>query len=149
MHLPLACLRHSRSVVKPGSPYIAKAKSTAQLRVCLQRPAGISWAAAGGILLAGLGSYAYVQTTMMQKKREALANLETSVGEAQVGGPFTLTDTSGRKFDSAQLHGEFAILYFGFTHCPDICPDELEKMAAALDLVGAHAAQRTRLLCAA
>lgn len=73
----------------------------------------------------------------MKKKRETLASLETSVGEAQVGGPFTLTDTAGKKFESAQLHGEFAILYFGFTHCPDICPDELEKMAAALDLVGA------------
>jgi cytochrome oxidase Cu insertion factor (SCO1/SenC/PrrC family) len=97
----------------------------------------MSWAAAGGILLAGVGAYAYFQMEGMRRKKEALAKLEKSVGEAQVGGPFTLKDTSGKNFSSSQLHGEFSVLYFGFTHCPDICPDELEKLGLAIDLVGA------------
>jgi len=52
-----------------------------------------------------------------------------------VGGPFSLTDQDGRRFTDEQLRGEFSLLYFGFTHCPDICPDELEKLAAAIDSV--------------
>jgi hypothetical protein len=106
------------------------------LTLCHQGKVGMSWAAAGGLLLTGLGIYAYLQMEGMQRKKAALAKLEKSVGEAQVGGPFTLTDASGKKFGSSQLHGEFSVLYFGFTHCPDICPDELEKLALAIDMVG-------------
>ena len=98
---------------------------------------GLSWLAAGLILTAGLGSYAYLQFGLSTKRAKTVAAYETSVGEAQVGGPFTLTDTKGKPFESSKLHGQFSVLYFGFTHCPDICPDELEKMAAALDIFGA------------
>ena len=38
-------------------------------------------------------------------------------------------------FVRRDLRGEFALLYFGFTFCPDICPDELEKVAQSMDLV--------------
>jgi protein SCO1/2 len=46
-------------------------------------------------------------------------------------------DTRGKAFSNEDLKGRFALLYFGFTHCPDICPDELVKMAEAVDLIGA------------
>ena len=59
-------------------------------------------------------------------------------GKASVGGPFDLIDTEGKRFTDRQLLGEFALLYFGFTHCPDICPDELEKVSASIDAVDAQ-----------
>ena len=59
-----------------------------------------------------------------------------SVGKAHIGGPFSLIDENGKPFTDKDLLGSFALLYFGFTFCPDICPDELEKMASAIDLLG-------------
>jgi len=56
-------------------------------------------------------------------------------GRASVGGDFTLVDAkTGKRFDTAKdLRGRFALLYFGFTHCPDVCPDELEKVAEVVN----------------
>lgn len=65
-----------------------------------------------------------------------MINAQTkSVGAAAVGGPFALTDQNGKSFKSDQLKQEFSILYFGFTQCPDICPDELDKISAAVQII--------------
>ncbi len=54
-----------------------------------------------------------------------------------VGGPFQLLDHDGKPFSDRDLRGSWALLYFGFTSCPDICPDELDKMTEALNMMGA------------
>lgn len=61
-----------------------------------------------------------------------------SSGKASIGGAFgnvKLANENGRAWRTDELKGKFALLYFGFTMCPDICPDELEKMAECVDLV--------------
>jgi protein SCO1/2 len=40
-----------------------------------------------------------------------------------------LTDTSGHPFTSQQLRGQPSLVFFGFTHCPDVCPTTLVKLA--------------------
>jgi protein SCO1/2 len=65
-----------------------------------------------------------------------------SVGQALVGGPFSLTDQAGRRVTDQDFRGKFMLVYFGFTYCPDVCPTALQVMAAALDKLGPKQAER-------
>lgn len=49
---------------------------------------------------------------------------------------FTLQDENGRTVSPASFEGKHLLVFFGFTHCPDICPASLAQMDAALGLVG-------------
>jgi cytochrome oxidase Cu insertion factor (SCO1/SenC/PrrC family) len=60
-------------------------------------------------------------------------------GTALVGGPFTLTDQTGRKVTEKDFLGKYMLVFFGYTYCPDICPTELQVMSAALDSLGPKA----------
>ncbi len=66
-----------------------------------------------------------------------------SVGKATVGGPFTLTDHTGRRVTDKDFRGKYMLVYFGFTYCPDVCPSGLQVMSAALDQLGAKAEKIT------
>ncbi|KAG5794405.1 hypothetical protein H9Q69_006560 [Fusarium xylarioides] len=57
------------------------------------------------------------------------------VGRPKVGGTFELIDQDGKPFTSEMMKGKHSLVYFGFTRCPDICPEELDKMATMLDIV--------------
>lgn len=47
---------------------------------------------------------------------------------ASIGGPFTLVGADGRPFSSARLAGKPFAIFFGFTHCPDVCPTTLARL---------------------
>ena len=51
---------------------------------------------------------------------------------ARLGGPFTLTDHRGRQVTDRDFAGKWRIVYFGFTHCPDVCPTDLLAVGQAL-----------------
>jgi protein SCO1 len=55
------------------------------------------------------------------------------------GGSFELTDQNGRPFSSSALVGRPYAIFFGFTHCPDICPTTLLEMSNHLAALGAEA----------
>jgi len=52
---------------------------------------------------------------------------------AGFGGPFTLVGADGKAFSSSRLNGRPHALFFGFTHCPDVCPTTLSQLAQAQD----------------
>jgi protein SCO1/2 len=70
-------------------------------------------------------------------ERARIAEAAKGVGRPKVGGPFTLVDHDGKPYTEENLKGKYSLVYFGFTHCPDICPEELDKMASMIDLVEA------------
>jgi len=56
-----------------------------------------------------------------------------------IGGPFTLTDTEGKRRTDAEFRGKHMLVFFGFTNCPDFCPTALVTMSQALEKLGGKA----------
>lgn len=55
---------------------------------------------------------------------------------ASIGGPFTLIDQHGNTVTDQSLRGQYLLIYFGYTFCPDVCPTELQAMSQAVDALG-------------
>lgn len=83
-----------------------------------------TWITLSLLTILGGGSFFY-----FKKVKEELKFIkEADQNRATVGGPFQLLDTRGKIFTEQDLLNHFSLLYFGFSHCPDICPAELDKI---------------------
>jgi len=85
----------------------------------------------GAVLAAGL--VAALAGTFLVTRRDA-----APTGLA-IGGPFTLEDPAGHAVTDRDLRGRYALIYFGYTFCPDVCPTTLNEVAGALQDLGAKA----------
>lgn len=63
----------------------------------------------------------------------------TQTGEALIGGPFTLKNQNGKVVKDADLRGKLMLVFFGFTHCPDVCPTDLAVMTQVVKQLGKDA----------
>lgn len=66
----------------------------------------------------------------------AWRSMQDDGGSGGVGGPFSLTDQNGNTVSNASLRGAPYLLFFGFTHCPDICPSTLYEVSQMLEALG-------------
>jgi protein SCO1/2 len=64
-----------------------------------------------------------------------LGQRETAYDPPRAAPALRLTDQDGRPFDLASLRGRPVLVYFGYTHCPDVCPTTLSDIRDALRLV--------------
>ncbi|KAJ8759579.1 hypothetical protein K2173_007208 [Erythroxylum novogranatense] len=58
-----------------------------------------------------------------------------STGKAAIGGPFNLINHDRKQVTEKDFVGKWMVMYFGFTHYPDICPDKLQKLVASVDKI--------------
>lgn len=72
----------------------------------------------------------------VHQHRATISLANAPMGAAQIGGAFSLTDQNGKIFSSTELQGKWALVFFGFSHCPDECPLALSNMTAALNTLG-------------
>ncbi|CAD6890517.1 unnamed protein product [Tilletia controversa] len=95
-------------------------------------------------LFVGTGAalfYYFQQEKAKVGARRAEESANVKVGRPRIGGPFELIAAgpkgSGYAITHSDLEGSFSLIYFGFTNCPDICPEELDKMGEVVDTVAA------------
>ena len=65
-----------------------------------------------------------------------------ATGEALIGGPFSLVNQEGERVTDEDFAGQYKLIYFGYTYCPDFCPMSLQTMTAALDRLEPEVAER-------
>jgi len=70
-----------------------------------------------------------------KSRKEQEKQKKIALGKARIGGDWQLLNMEGKLEGSEDLKGNWLLMYFGFTHCPDICPDEIEKMAKVVELL--------------
>ncbi|KAI0204277.1 SCO1/SenC-domain-containing protein [Astrocystis sublimbata] len=127
--------RQPATSIHPQRRYKSKTIEEARSRY---RTGPFSWKAGVLFVLAGAGLIWYFESEKQRMQRRRIAEATKGVGKPKVGGDFKLVDHEGRPFSSANLKGRYSLVYFGFTHCPDICPEELDKMAQMFDIVEAQ-----------
>ena len=66
---------------------------------------------------------------LLWRRAEQPGRAPDAVAPVTIGAPFTLTASDGTRFASRSLRGTPYVLFFGFTHCPDVCPTTLARLA--------------------
>lgn len=103
----------------------------------MARTAAISAAISAAIAVAaGLGAAAWFAFAPAPGGDRFAQCREVKLASAsQLGGPFTLTDQTGARVTSEQVIDRPALLYFGYTWCPDVCPVDTSRNAEAVEIL--------------
>ena len=95
----------------------------------MQRVRNILW------VLVALALAAFV--FLMLRPVNQIPTQQQPLAISSIGGPFTLTGSDGKPFPSTSLAGKPYAAFFGFTHCPDVCPTTLARMVRLRQQLGA------------
>ncbi len=98
-----------------------------------------------GALVAAAG-VGFAATMLVRQSPADTAASPRPVFQSDLGGPFTLVNTAGEQVTEADYLGSYTLYYFGFTFCPDICPTELQVIAAAYDQLPAELQDNLRMV---
>ncbi len=69
----------------------------------------------------------------------ATGQLGGEQGPSAIGGPFQLTDQDGHQVTNRDFSGKPYLVFFGYTHCPDVCPTTLFEVSEVMKALGPDA----------
>ncbi|WP_321884226.1 SCO family protein [Paraburkholderia bannensis] len=75
----------------------------------------------------------------------SFSNLDIT-GNTQFGNNFSLPDSNGKTRTMADFKGKVVVLFFGYTHCPDVCPTTMAELSQALQQLGPDADKRVQVI---
>lgn len=104
------------------------------------RRADIGWIILG-ILLAALASYVFFRFSA--PAAPPLLTQATLLTDAKAVTEFHLVDHQRQPFDRQRLEGHWSLLFFGYTHCPDVCPTTLQTLASVWKKLRDQSSQAT------
>ncbi|KAF8075973.1 SCO1/SenC-domain-containing protein [Lyophyllum atratum] len=127
-----------------NAPPVAQAQQPMQTQYMPAQDTGVAYPPQGSpapgwaalFIIAGIGLFYYFRyekVRLLEQREQERASKQ--YGRPQIGGPFNLTTPEGQPFTEQDLQGKWPLVYFGFTNCPDICPEELDKMTAVLNVI--------------
>eukprot|EP00276_Gloeochaete_wittrockiana_P022743 CAMPEP_0184368384 /NCGR_PEP_ID=MMETSP1089-20130417/161628_1 /TAXON_ID=38269 ORGANISM="Gloeochaete wittrockiana, Strain SAG46.84" /NCGR_SAMPLE_ID=MMETSP1089 /ASSEMBLY_ACC=CAM_ASM_000445 /LENGTH=260 /DNA_ID=CAMNT_0026710649 /DNA_START=260 /DNA_END=1042 /DNA_ORIENTATION=+ len=111
----------------------ASPEGVAAEREAKKKSSKMTWIAIA--LFLGVGGFTFSVYKDLKKEAENERSAIKSYGQPMLGGTFDLTDHRGQHITKDSYQGNYCLLYFGFTFCPDVCPAELEKMSEAITLL--------------
>lgn len=97
----------------------------------------MNWKVVVASVLVGGAGLLFFQYESEKARSRQRATQNKSMGKPLVGGPFHLVDTKGNPVSDRNFRGKYMLIYFGFAHCPDICPRELSKMTDVMNVMDA------------
>jgi len=103
----------------------------------------LRWIRFGLFLLVAFALGLSIHLALQQVQQPAQPRTAQSSGEALIGGAFELVNHDGETVTQQDFAGKHMLVFFGFTHCPDVCPAKLNNISVALDRLGPLANQVT------
>ena len=88
------------------------------------------------VLFAALAATVLALTACSDKP--AFTNLDI-IGAKSFGKDFSLTDHTGKRRTLEDFRGKVVVMFFGYTHCPDVCPTTLAELRGVMDALGKDA----------
>jgi protein SCO1/2 len=86
------------------------------------------------LLVFAIGALTLLTTLLL-----ILPEAQQSAGKVPIGGPFRLTSQEGKPFSDENLKGKPFVMFFGFTHCPEVCPTTLYDLTQDFAALGKEA----------